>query len=150
GPAPARPDAAAGAARRAGGSRADRQRAALPPHPGRARPGARPRGARERVHRPLSDEGASFPAPAPTTGEMALYSIPEPREHWVGLYRSTLERGALHRGRAAEPAACPLELLAEATVNVCVLAASCAAIDAPDVYPPGLAADVLVGAEHGA
>src|SRR5213592_62717 len=81
---------------------------------------------------------------------MALYSIPEPREHWVGLYRSTLERGALHRGRAAEPAARPLELLAEATVNVCVLAASCAAIDAPDAYPPALAADVLAGAEHGA
>jgi hypothetical protein len=81
---------------------------------------------------------------------MALYSIPEPREHWVGLYRSALECGVLHRGRAAELAARAIELLAEATVNVCVLAASCGAIDASDMLLPAVAADVLAGAEHGA
>jgi hypothetical protein len=54
------------------------------------------------------------------------------------------------RRRGAEAAARPLELLAEATINVCVLAASCAAIDAPDMYPPVLAVEVLAGAEHGA
>src|SRR4051812_26428900 len=81
---------------------------------------------------------------------MALYSIPESREHWVGLYRSTLERGALHRGRAAEPAARALELAGRGDrkrVRACGVVRG---DRRPRRVPAGAGPEVLAGAKHGA
>ena len=81
---------------------------------------------------------------------MAFFDPPEPREHWDNLYRATMLRGAELRGRVDRGDERPLARLAEATVNVGLLASTSAGIDAPDAYPPQVAADVLAAAEHGA
>ena len=81
---------------------------------------------------------------------MAFFEAPEPREHWDNLYQATMLRRAELRGRVDRGDERPLARLAEATVNVGLLASACAGIDAPEAYTPRVAADVLMAAEHGA
>jgi hypothetical protein len=81
---------------------------------------------------------------------MSFLDPAEPREHWQRLYRATMARGAELRGCVDRGDERPLQRLAEATTNVCVLASASAAIDSPDAYPPELIGDALAGAEHGA